>query len=276
MSEAFYHLTGMPTVGYKISTLDEKKLYKLLNDFDEDDFSTTAISIGSKAEGLLKNHGYTVVDVKEYNNEYMVKLRNPWGSETFKGDWHDGDTAKWTKEAKKALQPLPIEDGVFWMEMDDFKKNFSHFHTSMYQEWQTDMKEATWDRTKDPKTEGKKWGIINPVGQRVVVGLAGVPERMFMDNKCDTKQKIDTLPFSLFQIKDDKSTLIKDDHGSNGIGWLRASSGFGWLIFENLPEGQYILKTRKSKGDKKPQHTGVMPFSVLSFGEKQQAKIEPL
>lgn len=105
----------------------------------------------------------------------------------------------------------------------------------MYQEWASDVKEANWDRKKHPKTGGMRWIINNPKDQKVIVGLSGASDRMFMDGLCKTKQKLDHLPFSLVTEKKKKQTLIKDDYGNHGIGWLKGTPGFGWLIFDKLP-----------------------------------------
>lgn len=38
--------------------------------------------------GLISGHAYTVLKIKDVNaNTKLIKLRNPWGKEEWKGDW---------------------------------------------------------------------------------------------------------------------------------------------------------------------------------------------
>ena len=56
--------------------------------------------------GLAMSHAYTVLGVVEVNDrtynksERLVKLRNPWGKETYKGPWCDS-CHEWTDETEK-------------------------------------------------------------------------------------------------------------------------------------------------------------------------------
>ena len=55
--------------------------------------------------GLAMGHAYTVlgvVEVKDANGTAtrLVKLRNPWGSETYKGPWCDS-CHEWTAETEQ-------------------------------------------------------------------------------------------------------------------------------------------------------------------------------
>ena len=40
--------------------------------------------------GLVNCHAYTILGVQQLNNgEKLIKMRNPWGSELFKGNFSD-------------------------------------------------------------------------------------------------------------------------------------------------------------------------------------------
>ena len=54
--------------------------------------------------GLLPGHAYSLLQVKEYQNNKLVCLRNPWGQFEWQGDWSDKSNL-WTEEAKAALKP---------------------------------------------------------------------------------------------------------------------------------------------------------------------------
>lgn len=74
--------------------------------------------------GLRPRHAYSVMDVRDEGNQLrLVKLRNPWGHFSWKGDWSD-DSSLWTRELKTMLMPRGADEGVFWMCFKDVVKYF--------------------------------------------------------------------------------------------------------------------------------------------------------
>jgi calpain-15 len=81
--------------------------------------------------GLFPRHAYSVLGVREVNNNRLIRLRNPWGKYAWKGDWSES-SPRWTPELRRALnQPVARrggntneEGGVFWMSFDDFVSFF--------------------------------------------------------------------------------------------------------------------------------------------------------
>jgi len=59
--------------------------------------------------------------VKEFDNNKLVKLRNPHGAEgaEWTGDWSD-KSYKWNQKMKNLLNEKLEQDGTFWMSADDF------------------------------------------------------------------------------------------------------------------------------------------------------------
>ena len=84
----------------------------MLNDADHNQYIIAA-GIGDKGGqndfytnqlGVIPGHAYGVIAVAEVfdrNNELtrILKVRNPWGSFEWKGDWGD-KSDKWTDQAK--------------------------------------------------------------------------------------------------------------------------------------------------------------------------------
>jgi hypothetical protein len=63
--------------------------------------------VNYKKEDIIEGHDYTVLKAYEANGERVVDVRNPWGSDQWKGDLHPHD-----------------QDGNFTMKYSDFLKRF--------------------------------------------------------------------------------------------------------------------------------------------------------
>uniref|UniRef100_A0A2K6WE65 Calpain catalytic domain-containing protein n=1 Tax=Onchocerca volvulus TaxID=6282 RepID=A0A2K6WE65_ONCVO len=73
--------------------------------------------------GLQIRHAYSLLDVKEFNNQRVVRLRNPWGAFTWNGPWCD-TWSGWDEYSRRILLPDGPEAGAFWMPFADFMQRF--------------------------------------------------------------------------------------------------------------------------------------------------------
>ena len=65
-------------------------------------------------------HAYSVRAVKTLSNGVrLVEVRNPWGSEKYKGPWSDSSD-KWTAKFKEEVGFEKRNDGIFWCDLDTY------------------------------------------------------------------------------------------------------------------------------------------------------------
>lgn len=114
--EAMMDLTGAPYKSFRLDDPDVKKqidngeLWALLLHFDkqnfimsastpgEDVYTETGKRPGKNGTGLVAGHAYTLISVRSTSRgDRILKLRNPWGSMEWTGDWSDSSPL-WTDE----------------------------------------------------------------------------------------------------------------------------------------------------------------------------------
>jgi hypothetical protein len=130
---AFSQLMGVPSESLMHSDQkDTDKFWSILKAADQRKFSMMAASHGQgeveNAEGVISGHAYSLIEIHEIEKDgeevRILKLRNPWGSGEWTGDWSD-KSELWTPELKEQVGLVDGDDGCFWIDLKNYMENFS-------------------------------------------------------------------------------------------------------------------------------------------------------
>ncbi|XP_063287329.1 calpain-12 isoform X2 [Pelobates fuscus] len=82
----------------------------------------------SNLMGILSYHMYSVTGAKEVQTIQgtvcLLRIRNPWGHKEWLGPWRDGGPEWQFVENLQEIEVVILEDGEFWMAIEDFQNNF--------------------------------------------------------------------------------------------------------------------------------------------------------
>jgi calpain-15 len=198
--ECLHDLTNCPTENY---FLDEGDWFDKIVDADRNNFIMTCGSNQNAGRdvlssiGLVGSHAYSLLgayfvivegvgrsrlaktteDMVSSNLRRIVKLRNPWGSGEWKGDWSDSSHL-WSSQLKSELGWTQEDDGIFFMSYEDFSKYFTDFQVCYYHQ---NFESSAGEFTSEPevgnyfkiqiKTPGTYYFSINQPSER------GFPKR---------------------------------------------------------------------------------------------------
>eukprot|EP01091_Cochliopodium_minus_P010448 TRINITY_DN2764_c0_g1_i1.p1 TRINITY_DN2764_c0_g1~~TRINITY_DN2764_c0_g1_i1.p1 ORF type:complete len:538 (-),score=139.80 TRINITY_DN2764_c0_g1_i1:541-2154(-) len=110
--------------------IDNGKFWdRILKNIEESFLMGTALTSDSMddVKGIKTNHAYSILDARELDHNRILKIRNPWGEFEWKGKWSDSSDV-WTEKYKKAVDFEDKDDGIFWMDYDDFVEYFNKLY----------------------------------------------------------------------------------------------------------------------------------------------------
>lgn len=123
-------LLGSPWETIKNEEKSVDEMWEFLDSNAQTDNILTAGTHGTSDKeknpsGLVDGHSYTVIKtVKLSNGVRLVQCRNPWGNDSFKGDWSD-QSLLWTPELEKEAGFTNNQgDGLIFMSVEDYHKMF--------------------------------------------------------------------------------------------------------------------------------------------------------
>uniref|UniRef100_A0A8C4HIH6 Calpain 9 n=1 Tax=Dicentrarchus labrax TaxID=13489 RepID=A0A8C4HIH6_DICLA len=257
------------------------------------DISSSAESEAKTTTGLVKGHAYSITGVEEVNYRgntvQLIRVRNPWGQVEWNGPWSD-DSREWSyvdKAEKYRLQQNSTDDGEFWMEFEDFKRNYDKVEIcnmtpddlteNTKRHWEVSMFEGSWIRGS---TAGGCRNFIDTFWTNpqfmlqledtddddddvcsVVIALMQKNRRKLRKEGLD----METIGFAVYKAPDEVDHLGKDFFRYNGskarsrtyINMREVSERF------TLPPGKYLLVPTTFQ----PHHEA--DFLIRIFSEKK-------
>uniref|UniRef100_A0A4W6G7C3 Calpain 9 n=1 Tax=Lates calcarifer TaxID=8187 RepID=A0A4W6G7C3_LATCA len=261
------------------------------------DITSSAESEAKTSTGLVKGHAYSITGLEEVNYRgqkvQLIRIRNPWGQVEWNGPWSD-NAREWNyvdaAEKTRILQNS-TDDGEFWMEFEDFKRNYDKVEIcnmtpdsltdDTKRQWEVSMFEGNWIRGS---TAGGCRNFIdtfwtNPQFKlqledadddddvcSVVIALMQKNRRKLRKEGLD----LETIGFAVYEAPDDEDQQGKDFfryHASKArsrtyINMREVSERF------TLPPGKYLLVPTTFQ----PHHEA--DFLIRIFSEKRAGALE--
>ena len=176
-------LSGSPYVDWKTAQHSADEIFAKMQEFDGVGNMIVAGTPGGSdkhrnRDGLVQGHAYSVLKpIQLSDGTKIIKIRNPHGKDSFKGDWSDKSwlwTPQFKAEAGFVDDP---KDGVIHMSASDFKAQFSSVAfnldtSSLYYDYYLKQNERTRNGVWSfcgPSCSHHKMQIVSDVDQTLYV-----------------------------------------------------------------------------------------------------------
>lgn len=187
--EANYALTGYPSTYMTVDEFEDE--IDMFDWFEASLKEGDIISLGTIGNGddsvtneygLVMSHAYTVIDTVRLtnNNEEtyrLIKMRNPWGSEYYDGDWCD-DCSQWTTDYRAKADFTNANDGEIWIADTDLYASSDQLFVNYFVDKAT-YHEAWIDFTSTTSNSWYSASMYNPTEQTIWVTLNLYHYRMY-------------------------------------------------------------------------------------------------
>uniref|UniRef100_A0A3Q4BTE5 Uncharacterized protein n=1 Tax=Mola mola TaxID=94237 RepID=A0A3Q4BTE5_MOLML len=303
--EAMEDFTGGVGEVYETQKSPENLFSIMKKALDRGSMMGCSINISSSAEseaktttGLVKGHAYSITGLEQVNYRgrtvQLIRIRNPWGQVEWNGPWSD-NSREWSyvdaAEKKRILQNS-TDDGEFWMEFEDFKRNYDRVEIcnmtpdsltdDTKRHWEVNMFEGNWIRGS---TAGGCRNYIDTFWTNPQIKLkledadddddvCSVVIALMQKNRRQLRKKgmdLQTIGFAVYEAPGDEDHATKDFfryHGSKArsktyINMREVSERF------TLPPGEYLLVPTTFKPHEEAD------FLVRIFSEKKAGPPPP-
>jgi hypothetical protein len=189
--------------------------------------------VEASPEGIVYNHAYGILSVREIQGLKLIRVRNPWGKGEWRGAFSDDDD-NWDnyKGLREAVGVELKDDGIFWMEFKDWYMNYTKLYVGKIfpSNWQQYSIACAWKG----KTNG---GRI--IFQHINYFIA--PEMLSRsdESRIDSDDKWFNNPQIRFSVKTSVKTFI--------VSLMQADAKISKMAY--APCSFYVFKT-KAKHDR--------------------------
>ena len=255
--DTYYHNADTKTL-FDIIEKANKKGYIIVSDITETE--NTDLDYLSKM-GLITNHAYSVIDTAKLTDRNtghvvrLLKIRNPWGTNEWLGDWSDG-SRKWTSEFKAKVGLEDKEDGVFWMSYEDFIQFYTSTHICRIHDGYEFITKKFLVQSEEPfnivsvsvPQDAKGYFVVNMKNTRIYQNLKGLDE--FENPFCC---------ITVFRKDKDVLTYIGSDSGHQNRLYVEC---------ENMTKGTYYIVVTFPKNKNEfdiPNQFEYKPFEKMTY-----------
>uniref|UniRef100_A0A7N8XU77 Calpain 9 n=1 Tax=Mastacembelus armatus TaxID=205130 RepID=A0A7N8XU77_9TELE len=247
--------------------------------------------MGCSIDITSSGHAYSITGMEEGQTVQLIRIRNPWGQVEWNGPW--SDKVELHRQAEQIrLQQNSTDDGEFWMQFEDFKRNYDKVEIcnmtadsltdDVKHHWEVSMFEGNWIRGS---TAGGCRNYIdtfwtNPQFKlqledtdddddvcSVVIALMQKNRRKLRKEGLD----LETIGFAVYKAPEEEDHLGKDFFRYNPstarsktyINMREVSERF------TLPPGKYLLVPTTFQ----PHHEA--DFLIRIFSEKKAGALAP-
>uniref|UniRef100_UPI00398EAF10 calpain-9-like n=1 Tax=Pristiophorus japonicus TaxID=55135 RepID=UPI00398EAF10 len=270
--EAMVDLTGGAPESFLVDEMP-KDLWKFLKKLLEKGSIVCCAKPGPVGElnehGIVTGHAYSVTGVDQVQLQAskveLVRVRNPWGRVEWNGAWSDGSVEWGLLTDKLRPQAQHLEDGEFWMSVEDFKKNFACVeicHLSLDQlsspdgklkPWVQMVYEGRWVRgfsAGGNLLHKDKYYWMNPQFK-----LALFEE----DDDPDDPEVSCTFLVVLMQKNRRRMRLMGVNFLHMGFDIFKGDPTKAYLTFEDLQQATPVLSTKEHKNSTEIMRRGCLP-----------------
>ena len=247
--ESFRDLTGAPTQSFFLndSKQDKQKeknrdVWKHLLKNHGKGYLMTASPNSEKAvlKGIVINHAYTILDIKEFEEIKLIRMRNPWGSNDFVGKWNQNSDF-WSHSLKKQLDFKPEENGMFYMSYEEFLQSFESVNVcKIHENYYYTSKAYT--LSTNPKHLIIEFKLEDDYDVYITFSQ--------IDKRCYGKSESDYKPCSMILVAEKTYELIADNYGQKRDLSLHFKGKMGsYKLFFDLNNVNYERKNLQFRDD---------------------------
>jgi len=247
-------LTGW--IPEQISLKDAKnETFKRL--FDGNRFGDVLITISTgrmtpeeeEQRGLVPNHAYAVLDVREIKEIRLLQVKNPWAHKRWKGDYSHLDAKNWTPELKLALNydqlsEMEKDNGIFWISWESVLKVYENIDLS----WNPTIfnnrfvLHDRWNKYDGPKKDHYNVGYNPQFAFQVNAEMDNLPVWLLL-TKHITKKEENKDFISLLVFKNEKKEFSRVYYPNDAFIQGIYINSPHYLVRFNAPKGlsRYVL-----------------------------------